>query len=271
LTLDCQILKLDKGSIDGTLNALHSVHGMTMLALLLLLSVSPPKEIHLKIDGRDRLAYVIAPSAHTSAKPPVIFMFHGHGGSAQRCMDRFGMEKRWPQAVVVYCDGLPINGGGGLAQGWEIDTIERNRDIKYFDALLPEVLSEYHADPKKVFAWGFSNGGMFMYTLWSMRPDKIAAFCASGACFANNDIHLDVPKPAFITLSANDPIVPPNLQEAAFEQVEKTDRSAKSGRHFGAGTLLKGAKPVVVWRYNGGHEFPFESFPKLIEFFKSIH
>jgi polyhydroxybutyrate depolymerase len=243
-----------------------------MLAQLLLLALAKgPDTIHLTVNGVDRVAYAFAPSKRTSTRPPVLFMFHGHGGSAERCIDRFGVEKRWPEAVVVYCDGLPINGGGGIAKGWEIDTIERNRDIKFFDALLPKVLTSYHGDPKKVFAWGFSNGGMFMFTLWSMRPDKFAAFCASGSAIVNDDIHLDVPKPVFMTISGNDPIVPPSYQEAAFKEILKADRSAKKGTAYGAGgTYLKGTKPVVVWRYNGGHEFPFESFPKLIEFFKSI-
>ena len=242
-----------------------------LAALLLLLQTQSPETIHVSIDGTDRIAYAFAPSQHTNAAAPVVFMFHGHGGSAQRCMQRFKMEERWPEAVVVYCDGLPIQGGGGMGQGWEIDTIERNRDIKFFDALLPKVLSEFHGDPKKVFGWGFSNGGMFMYTLWTMRANKFAAFCASGAAMLNNDIHLDVAMPAFVTISGNDPVVPPSYQEAALKQVEKIDRSSSKGASYGAGgTYLKGTQPVVVWRYNGGHEFPFESFPKLIEFFKSI-
>jgi polyhydroxybutyrate depolymerase len=239
--------------------------------ILLLAFATGPDTIHVTVDGVDRVAYAFAPSQRTTQKPPVLFMFHGHGGSAERCIDRFGVEKRWPEAVVVYCDGLPVKTGGGDGKGWEIDGSEQNRDIKFFDGLLPKVLSGYHGDPNKVFAWGFSNGGMFMYTLWTMRAEKFAAFCPSGACFASDDIHLHGAKPAFITISGNDPIVPPNYQEAALKEAERTDVSAKSGTPFGTGgTYYKGTKPIVVWRYNGGHEFPFESFPKLIEFFKSI-
>jgi polyhydroxybutyrate depolymerase len=244
-----------------------------MLApLLFLLQAATTDTIHVNINGADRLAYVCAPSKPSTAGSPVVFMFHGHGGSAQRCMQRFQMEKQWPEALVVYCDGLATTTAGGDGQGWQVEAQESNRDIKFFDALLPKVLTQYHGDPKKVFAWGFSNGGMFMYTLWTLRADKFAGFCASGSCFATDDIHLDNPKPVFITISANDPIVPPNLQEDAFESILKTDRSEKSGTSYGdAGTYFKGAAPVVVWRYKGGHEFPFESFPKLIEFFKSMN
>ena len=243
---------------------------MLLASLLLLVHAVTPDTIHVTVDGVDRVAYAFAPSTQTNAKPPVLFMYHGHGGSAERCMQRFYVEKRWPEAVVVYCDGLPVEGGGGNGQGWVLDANEQNRDIKFFDALLPKVLTQYHADPKKVFAWGFSNGGMFMYTLWALRADKFAAFCASGSCIYTDDTHLSVPKPVFITISGNDPVVPPSYQEAAFKEIEKADRSEAKGTPYGAGTYFKGAQPVVLWRYNGGHEFPFESFPKLIEFFKSI-
>jgi len=240
--------------------------------LLLLLTVAAsPDTIHVTVDGVDRVAYVFAPSKKSDSSPPVLFMFHGHGGSAQHCMEHFKMQERWPEAVVVYGDGLKITTAGGDGQGWQVDPNEQNRDVKFFDALLPKVLAGYNGDPKKVFAWGFSNGGMFVYTLWTMRADRFAAFCTSGSCFATDDIKLSTPKPAFVTISGNDPIVPPEYQEQALEQVEKEDASVKNGTDYGAaGTYYKGTQPVVVWRYKGGHEFPFEGFPKLIEFFRNI-
>jgi len=243
-----------------------------VLPFLLALALAPqPKEIHLTIDSVDRLAYVFAPSQPPAGKPPVLFMFHGHGGSAQTCMRRFYAEKRWPQAVVVYCDGLPVETAGGNGKGWQLRAAADNRDLKFFDALLPKVLDQFHADPHNVFAWGFSNGGMFVYTLWATRADRFAAFCASGAAIINPGVRLTTPEPAFITISGNDPVVPTDLQETALKQAEQTDGSQKTGKQYGdSGTYFAGKQPIVVWRFNGGHEFPSESFPKLIEFFRSI-
>jgi polyhydroxybutyrate depolymerase len=242
-----------------------------LATLLLLAGKLTPDTVQVKVDGAERLAYVFAPTSKSTSKPPVLFMFHGHGGSAQRCIERFGVEKRWPEAVVVYCDGLPVTTAGGNGKGWELQGNATNRDVKFFDALLPQVLSKYQGDPKKVFAWGFSNGGMFIYTLWSMRPDKFAAFCPSGSCIQDDDVQLRTPKPAFVTISANDNIVPTELQEEAFKKVLTIDHSESSGKPFGdGGTYYRGKQPVVCWRYSGGHEFPFESFPKLIEFFKGV-
>lgn len=241
---------------------------MVLCALLLL---DTPARIQVNVDNLERQALIVAPSQTTTAKPPVLFMFHGHGGSADRCFNRFHFEKAWPDAVVVYPDGLPITLGDPTknGKGWVLDCNEQNRDIKLFDVLREKVVKDFHGDPKRVFACGFSNGGMFMYTLWTMRPHQLAAVCPSGACIATDDTHLLEPLPCFVTVSGNDEIVPTQYQSQGVDAVKKVDRSQGSGRPYGDhGEYFRGQKPVVVWNYDGGHEFPFECYPSLIKFFK---
>ena len=78
-----------------------------VFASILLACCSEPTKIHLDVDGVDREAIVFAPSRRTSSKPPVLFAFHGHGGSPERMNDRAHFETLWPEAVVVYPQGLP--------------------------------------------------------------------------------------------------------------------------------------------------------------------
>ena len=66
------------------------------------------KEIHVKIDGAQREALVFAPA--DSGPAPLVFAFHGHGGSAKKTSETFAIQKHWPAAVVVYMQGLPIVG-----------------------------------------------------------------------------------------------------------------------------------------------------------------
>lgn len=241
--------------------------------LLLAVSLAQPDDIHLSIDGVDREAFVFRPTKPTNGKPPVLFMFHGHGGSAERCMGKFHAETHWPEAVVVYGQGLPMTLGpqSYMGPGWILDCNEKNRDIRFFDALRAKVLSDYSGDPNHCFAWGFSNGGMFMYTLWTMRGSEFAGFCSSGGCILTDDVKLAKPKPMFITISGNDNNVPTEYQKQAYDEVRKADHSQGKGTPYGDhGILLKGAQPVVMWSYNGGHEFPFECFPTLIKFFRQI-
>ena len=245
---------------------------LCICALLLFYPVQSDR-IHLNVGGVDREALIVAPSAPTAAKAPVLFMFHGHGGSAERMFNRFHAERAWPSALVVYPDGLPIARGNPInnGNGWVLDCNESNRDVQLFDALLTRVVHDYHADASRVFAAGFSNGGMFMYTLWTMRANKIAGFCPSGAAFATDDVKLSVAKPCFVTISGDDDIVPASYQSQAMEAVRQTNRCASSGSAYGAhGTIYRGTQPMVVWNYNGGHEFPFECWPDLIRFFNSV-
>lgn len=246
-----------------------------MLSALLLLAAQAqqPDTVHFTVDGVDRTAYIFAPSKKSEGKPPVLFMFHGHGGSAERCMGKFHLEKAWPEAIVVYGDGLEVSGGvhatGG--KGWMVEPNDQNRDIRFFDAMLAGVVKDYNADPRNVFAAGFSNGGGFTYTLWTARADKITAFCPSGAAFFTDDTVLKLAKPAFVTISTDDEIVPTQYQKAALEEVKKINQSEASASPYGAeGVLHKGKQPTVVWTYKGGHEFPFQSYGELVKFFKSV-
>ncbi len=132
------------------------------------------------------------------------------------------------------------------------------------------MVNEFHGDANKVFACGFSNGGMFVYTLWTMRADKFAGFCPSGAAFATDDTKLSVAKPCFVTISGNDDVVPAEYQKQAMEAVRAVNHaSASSAVAYGSsGVYYRGTAPTVVWNYNGGHEFPFECWGDLVRFFK---
>lgn len=66
------------------------------------------------IEGVERTALVRVPVAKPSkAKPsadraehPIVFAFHGHGGSVHR-FARQRFEDHWPDAIVIYPQGLP--------------------------------------------------------------------------------------------------------------------------------------------------------------------
>jgi polyhydroxybutyrate depolymerase len=246
-----------------------------MVGLFSLPPAPPAVVLNFSISGVKREAVVFAPTVKSATKPPIVFMFHGHGGSANRCVGRFHVEKQWPQAVVVYPDGLPISQlAPGLpvspGQGWELACNESNRDLQFFDALRSRVLHDFGADPKRQFAMGFSNGGMFVFTLWTMRAREFAGFCPSGAALVSADMKLRTPVPCFSTISTDDPNFPALYQRKAVEAIRVADKSSAIGTPYGAkGQYFKGKAPVVVWTYAAGHEFPFDGFANLIQFFKS--
>src|SRR5438094_10481411 len=64
-----------------------------------------------KVDGETRLAILYAPSTKSAGeKAPLVFSFHGHGADIQN-FQYTGIHRMWPQAIVVYFQGLPSRDG----------------------------------------------------------------------------------------------------------------------------------------------------------------
>ncbi len=239
--------------------------------LVAALMFQTPETVTLEVDRQTRQALVYMPTV-PSAHPPVIFAFHGHVGTSLYAARAYKLQDLWPEAVVVYPQGLPTKtfyDPTGAYNGWSHEVAENNRDIRFFDLLYKSVMYATHADPKRVFAMGHSNGGQFMYTLWSMRGNEFAAFGsfegAGGAA-----VRLS-PKPFFITIGSQDETVPPRLQQRSLNAVFKVNGSSTNGQPYGAkGTLYQGSQPVVLWAYDGGHTFPADAVPAMLSFFKSL-
>ena len=71
--------------------------------------------------AREALLYVPATAKTTPA--PVVFAFHGHGGTMQRAAVMFHYHDLWPEAIVVYMQGLNTPGRltdpEGKLPGWQ--------------------------------------------------------------------------------------------------------------------------------------------------------
>src|SRR5256885_15614790 len=117
-----------------------------------------------KVDAVERETLVFLPSTSAKAKPPVIFAFHGHGGNMHFAARGMAFQNFWPEAIVVYPQGLPTPGivmdHEGKKPGWQREPgQEHDRDLKFVDAILATLRQKYSIDEARVYATGFSNGG----------------------------------------------------------------------------------------------------------------
>src|SRR3954463_8457455 len=81
------------------------------IALVATVAAAEPTTLTWRVDGQDRRAIVYAPTVR--AEPaPLIFAFHGAGDTADN-FSGVGLHTAWPEAVVVYMDGLPRQPGQG--------------------------------------------------------------------------------------------------------------------------------------------------------------
>jgi polyhydroxybutyrate depolymerase len=226
------------------------------------------------VEGREREALVYSPKETGEARAPVVFGFHGHGGNARNASRQFRLHELWPEAVVVYMQGVPTPGRltdpEGKRNGWQHGAGDQgDRDLKFFDAVLATLREKYRVDEDAIYATGHSNGGGFTYLLWSQRPDVFAAFapCAAGARYAATL----KPKPAMHIAGENDPLVKFAGQKLTMLAARAANGCDEKGEPWAKDcTLYPSARgaPFVAFVHSGTHRYPAEAPPLIVRFFK---
>jgi polyhydroxybutyrate depolymerase len=246
------------------------------LGLLLLIALSPAdaKRETFALEGGERQAIVYS-NSRSAPSIPVVFVFHGHGGTAQNAARRFRLHELWPEAVVVYMQGLPgvagITDPDGLRSGWQKSPGEvGDRDVKFFDAALERIKKTYKTDPSRVYLLGHSNGSRFANVLWNMRGDRLTAICSSSGQGGRLIIGAR-PKPVFIIAGEKDPLVPYEGQKQSIELVRrllKVDPSRSKVEGLIRTEPGTEGTELVTYIHPGGHQFPTEALPFVVSFFK---
>lgn len=233
------------------------------------------KKVEWKVGDVTRTALVSTP-AKNGKKHPLIMVFHGHGGRSEFVSRQFGFQKLWPEAVVVYPQGLPTAvpklDPSGKMPGWQIFAgHEGDRDLHFFDAMLKTMLADYDVDEKRVYVVGHSNGGFFTYVLCATRSEKLAAVAPVAALLSLLDLKNQKPIPLIHVAGEKDTIVPFSGQERTIEQVRKLNGCEAEGKPAGKYcTLYESPKgtPVVAYIHPGNHGVPKGVPERIVEFFK---
>jgi len=252
-----------------------------VLLTLLLVPQAEPEKAEWTIDGSKRTALIYRPtkapavdSADAAKGAPVVFGFHGHGGNPRQAARSFHLHEEWPEAVVVYIQGVPTPGRltdpDGKLPGWQHDPGDHeDRDLKFFDAVLATLKKEYQVDELRIYATGHSNGGGFTYLLWATRGDVFAALAPSAAVGARQLKDLK-PKPVLHVAGENDELVKFQWQKLMLERVRKLN-GCDEGKEWEKSCTWYTSKtgtPVVAYIHAGTHKFPTEAPPIIVKFFK---
>jgi polyhydroxybutyrate depolymerase len=244
-------------------------------------AADPPanlKRMTWKIDGTTREALVYFPPDSVK-NPPLIFAFHGHGGTMQFAARRFAFHELWPDAICVYPQGLDtpsrLVDPEGKKTGWQHNVGDQNdRDLKFFDAMLKSMKADRHVDESRIYCSGHSNGGYFTYILWAARNDVFAAVAPIAAILDVKDMKGMKPKPVLHVAGEKDPLVKFAWQERTIEALRKLNNC--EGEPKDAGKMCKEypsktKTPVVAFIHPGGHEMPAGAPARIVEFFKDQH
>ena len=248
--------------------------GVLLLLLSLSVSAAGPERREWSVDGATREALVYVPPQAASKAVPAVFVFHGHGGNMRHAARAFSLHTLWPEALVVYMQGLPTPGRltdpEGKRAGWQnVPGVQGDRDLKFFDAVMDTLRTTCRIDGKRVYATGHSNGGGFTYLLWAERGYAFDAFAPCAA--ATTQLAKLVPKPVLHLAGEKDTLVKFVWQQRTIEALRRINGCGGEGRAWGTNATLyaSGAgAPVVALIHPGGHELPPEAAPSIVRFFK---
>ena len=227
------------------------------------------------IDSVSREALVSIPSGAATQPTPVLFVFHGHGGTMGHAARTMAFHTLWPEALVVYPQGLNTPGAltdpEGKKSGWQSAAgAQDDRDLKFFDTMLANLRREFRIDDHRLYATGHSNGGGFTYLLWAERGAQFAAFAPSSAIAARAVPKLK-PKPVWHLAGRNDDLVKFSWQERMIDTVRRINQCdpAQPAVKGQVTYPSKVGAPVVTYLHAGGHTFPAEAPALIIAFLKT--
>ncbi len=246
-----------------------------LLLNLLLAAVAEPQRLEWTVGELKREAVVYVPATPASETPaPVVFGFHGHGGTAQNAARTFDFQKLWPEAIVVYMQGVPTPGRltdpEGKRNGWQHDPGDHDdRDLKFFDAVLATLREKHKIDENRLYATGHSNGAAFTYVLWAARHDVLAAVAPSAG--GSRSISKCKPKPVLHIAGEADPLVRFAGQQRTMEAVRAINGCDSEGQKWAEGCTLypsKGGTPFISFIHPGDHKYPSQAPVLIVKFFQ---
>ena len=158
-----------------------------------LIKIQTPKSCYTNIntqsivhDGiiREYILY-IPNSYYGGSAAPMLFNFHGFGESASDFMSFADMRSlaESDTFILVYPQGSCLDGSSHwnacLSRG---DNKSNADDFGFIESMISEISSQYSVDMGRIYAVGYSNGGMMAYGLANYKSELIAAVASvSGA------------------------------------------------------------------------------------------
>ena len=136
-------------------------------------------------DGVSREYIVYIPASYDASKDyPLLFSFHGGAGFANDFInvndmrpiaDTAAFIAIYPQGAIDYDGADP---GTTPSTSWIHKAPTTHNDVNFIGAIIDTLANEYLVDENRVYACGYSEGGIFSYELGCRLNNRIAAFAS---------------------------------------------------------------------------------------------
>jgi len=171
--------------------------------------------ISIRVDDHDRKFLFVTPQGFKPGAPlPIVFFFHGAGGSARQAAHTYGWAEKADKEnfFAAFPEGLPLQpDSGGFFHVWRDERGNRPMDLSdvhFFEVLLGRLQATLPIDSHRIYVTGFSNGAGMTFTLGSHFSDRIAAIApVSSQSFAKVNA-LARPLPVYYLTGTADPLIP---------------------------------------------------------------
>ena len=222
----------------------------------------------MNIGGEDRSFVLALPDTYDNNQAyPLIFAWHGLGGSGSLAQYYFGLEAAaGNDAIIAYPNALPRADSGGET-GWELSPY--GYDFEFFDAMVDELTGHLCIDEDRIFSTGHSFGGYMSNAMGCYRGgihNAIAPVAGGPPYYGDCTQAVG----AWITHGKGDDTVELSQGEDAVARWKYTNECDDTTTPTGANNCVgyDGCTRDVQWcEHSGGHEWPGFAGGAIWEFF----
>ena len=139
----------------------------------------------IQVDSLSRWFTLVIPNGYSDENPsPLLFFFHGGGGSmvgsyaAREDLRVLCEARNW---ILCFPNGTNLNGYTGSGSGWNAvhccgPALQNNvDDVGFVETMIDTFTTVLNIDETRIYATGFSNGGMMTHRLAAEIPNRLAA------------------------------------------------------------------------------------------------
>jgi len=193
---------------------------------------------------------VMQPPSAANALRPLIILLHGHGGSAEFMLGQVPILGYTAPAwrllaeregfMVIAPNGVDGADGNSAWNDCRADAASNSTtdDVGFISALIDSAIREHRADPKRIYVYGYSNGGGLAYRLGIELGPRLAAIGVQSMLMPT---HSSCKPPAFA--------LPLFVSHGTLDRIAPYDGGAMGGTGLkGRGTGMSAEESVAIWR-----------------------
>ncbi|MDG1966282.1 MAG: PHB depolymerase family esterase [Flavobacteriaceae bacterium] len=165
-------------------------------------------------DGFNREFVLYIPNSYSSkSSAPLMINFHGFGGIASNYMQEADMRSlaEANTFILIYPQGSCLDG----LSHWNPcpfggDNKSNADDFGFIESIITVISSQYNVDMERIYAAGYSNGGMMAYGLANYKSDLIAAVASVSGVMLDCTGPVGHPMPVVHLHGTSDGVIPYN-------------------------------------------------------------